>query len=82
MEIKAAVIFEQSGEFSIEELELSDPNDDEVLVRIVGAGICHTDLVAREMHLPIPPERALPAVFGHEGAGVIEKVGARVTKVK
>jgi aryl-alcohol dehydrogenase len=50
MEIKAAVIFEQSGEFSIEELELSDPNDDEVLVRIVGAGICHTDLVAREMH--------------------------------
>ncbi len=82
MKTKAAVVFEQSGKFSIEELQLSDPNDDEVLVRIVGAGICHTDLVARDMHLPIPPARALPAVFGHEGAGVVEKVGARVTRVK
>jgi len=82
MEIKAAVVFEPSGKFSIEELELSDPNEDELLVRIVGAGICHTDLVARDMHLPIPPERALPSVFGHEGAGVVEKVGARVTKVQ
>jgi aryl-alcohol dehydrogenase len=78
MEIKAAVVFEKSGKFSIEELELSDPNDDEVLVRIVGAGICHTDLAARDQHLPIP----LPSVFGHEGAGVVEKVGAQVTKVK
>jgi len=79
MEIKAAVVFETGGDFSIERLELSEPNDDEVLVRIVGAGICHTDLAARDMHLPIPPP---PSVFGHEGAGVVEKVGARVTKVK
>jgi len=79
MEIKAAVVFETGGDFSIEKLELSDPNDDEVLVRIVGAGICHTDLAARDMHLPIPPP---PSVFGHEGAGVVEKVGTRVTKVK
>ena len=79
MEIRAAVIFEKSGDFSIEQLELSDPNDDEVLVRIVGAGICHTDLAARDLYLPIPPP---PSVFGHEGAGVVEKVGARVTKVK
>ena len=82
MEIKAAVVFEQSGEFSIEQLEISDPNDDEVLVRIVGTGICHTDLAARDLHLPIPPERALPGVFGHEGAGVVEEVGSRVTKVR
>jgi len=82
MEIKAAVVFEQSGKFSIEELELSDPNDDEVLVRIVGVGICHTDLGARDQHLPIPPQRAFPGVFGHEGAGVVEKVGPRVSKVK
>jgi aryl-alcohol dehydrogenase len=79
VEIKAAVVFETSGAFSIEQLELSDPNDDEVLVRIVGVGICHTDLGARDGHLPIPPP---PSVFGHEGAGVVEKVGARVTKVK
>ena len=79
MEIKAAVVFEQSGPFRIEKLELSEPNDDEVLVRIVGVGICHTDLGARDGHLPIPPP---PSVFGHEGAGVVERVGARVTRVK
>ena len=79
MEIKAAVINEISGDFHIEQLELSDPNDDEVLVRIVGSGICHTDLGARAGHLPIPPP---PSVFGHEGSGVVEQVGARVTKVK
>jgi aryl-alcohol dehydrogenase len=78
MEIKAAVVFEKSGNFNVEQLELSDPNDDEVLVRIVGSGICHTDLGARDQHLPIP----LPSVFGHEGSGVVEQVGARVAKVK
>ncbi|MGD9239667.1 MAG: NAD(P)-dependent alcohol dehydrogenase [Desulfobacterales bacterium] len=82
MDIKAAVVFEKSGEFSIEQLQISDPNDDEVLVRIVGTGVCHTDLAGREQYLPIPPERAFPAVFGHEGAGVVETVGARVSKVK
>ena len=79
MEIKAAVVFETSGDFSIEHLELSDPNEDEVLVRVAAVGICHTDLAGRDGHLPIPPP---PSVFGHEGAGVVEKVGARVTKVK
>ena len=78
MEIKAAVTFEPSAEFKIEQVQLSDPKDDEILVRIVGAGICHTDLAARDQHLPIP----LPTVLGHEGAGVVEQVGARVTKVK
>ena len=78
MEVKAAVVFEQGGEFKIETLELSEPRDDEVVVRIVATGICHTDLAARAGHLPIP---APPSVFGHEGAGVVEKVGARVTKV-
>jgi aryl-alcohol dehydrogenase len=79
MKSKAAVIYETSGSFNIEQLELCDPNDDEVLVRIVGVGICGTDIGARDGHLPIPPP---PSVFGHEGAGVVEKVGARVTKVK
>jgi aryl-alcohol dehydrogenase len=79
MEIKAAVVWEPAGEFNIEQLELSEPNDDEVLVRMVATGICHTDLAGRDMHLPIP---APPSVFGHEGAGVVERVGARVTKVK
>jgi aryl-alcohol dehydrogenase len=79
MKIKAAVLREISGPFKIEEVELDEPRDNEVLVRIVGSGICGTDLGARDGHLPIPPP---PSVFGHEGAGVVEKVGARVTKVK
>ncbi|MBN1105491.1 MAG: NAD(P)-dependent alcohol dehydrogenase, partial [Deltaproteobacteria bacterium] len=78
MKIKAAVVFETSGKFSMEQLELSEPNDKEVLVRIVGSGICHTDLAGRDQHLPIP----LPSVFGHEGAGVVERVGPRVSRVK
>lgn len=79
MEIKAAVVWEPSGEFSLEQLHLCDPNEDEVLVRIVAVGICHTDLAGRDMHLPIPQP---PSVFGHEGAGIVEKVGARVSKVQ
>ncbi len=79
MEIKAAVVFERSGPFVIEHLDLCEPRDDEVLVRIAAVGICGTDLGARDGHLPIPPP---PSVFGHEGAGVVERVGARVTKVQ
>jgi len=82
MKTKAAVVYERSGEFTIDSLEISDPKDDEVLVRIAAAGLCHTDLAGREQYLPIPPERAFPAVFGHEGSGVVEAVGSRVTKVK
>ena len=78
MKIKAAVVYEKGGPFIIEELELSEPREDEVIVRIVGAGICHTDLSARDQHLPLP----LPGVFGHEGAGIVEKIGSRVTKVQ
>jgi aryl-alcohol dehydrogenase len=79
MKIKAAVVSEKSGPFKIEDIELDEPRDDEVLVRIVGSGICGTDLGARDGHLPIPPP---PSVFGHEGAGIVEKVGKQVTKVK
>lgn len=82
METKAAVVYERSGKFNIENVQISDPNDDEVLVKIVASGICHTDLAAREQFLPIPPDRQMPCVLGHEGAGVIEKVGSRVNKVE
>lgn len=78
MKTNAAIIFEQSGTFSLEQVELSEPNETEVLVRMASSGVCHTDLAARDQHFPVP----LPGVFGHEGAGVVEKVGARVTKVK
>jgi aryl-alcohol dehydrogenase len=78
MKIKAAVVREKSGLFQIEELDLEDPREDEVLVRIEGCGICHTDLSARDQLTPSP----LPIVLGHEGSGVVEKVGSRVRKVK
>jgi aryl-alcohol dehydrogenase len=78
MKIKAAVVREKSGPFLIEELELDEPRENEVLVRMVACGLCHTDLVARDQYLPVP----LPGVFGHEGAGVVERVGAWVTKVE
>ena len=79
MKIKAAVVREKAGPFQIEEVELDAPRDNEVLVRIVGSGICHTDLSARNGYMPLPPP---PSVFGHEGAGIVEKVGKQVTKVK
>jgi len=79
VKVKAAVVFEKAGPFVSEELELDEPREDEVLVRIVATGICHTDLAGRDGYLPIP---APPHVFGHEGSGVVERVGARVAKVK
>jgi aryl-alcohol dehydrogenase len=75
--VKAAVVREKSAAFRVEEIKLDDPRDNEVLVRISGAGVCHTDIVVRDQYFPTP----LPAVLGHEGAGIVEKVGASVTKV-
>jgi aryl-alcohol dehydrogenase len=73
----AAVVEERGGPFALRELELGPLRDDEVLVRVAASGICHTDLICRDQWLPVP----LPAVFGHEGAGVVEAVGAAVTEV-
>ena len=78
MKIKAAVVREAGKPFVIEEIELDEPRDDEVLVKIVSSGLCHTDLAASMQYLGNP----LPGVFGHEGAGIVEKVGSKVTKVK
>jgi aryl-alcohol dehydrogenase len=74
MNITAVVIREKAGPFSIEQLQLDNPKDDKVLIRIVGAGVCYTDLVCRDHYYPVP----LPCVFGREGSGVVEQVGARV----
>jgi len=77
MRIRAAVTEAKSAPFAIEEVEVDEPRADEVLVRMRAAGICHTDLIIRDQWYPVP----LPAVLGHEGAGVVEAVGAAVTKV-
>jgi aryl-alcohol dehydrogenase len=78
VKISAAVCRGQGEEFKIEEVNLAEPRDNEVLVRNVGAGVCHTDLICRDQWYPVP----LPAVFGHEGSGVVEAVGKNVTKVQ
>jgi aryl-alcohol dehydrogenase len=77
-EITAAVCRQPHGALTLEALRLDDPRADEVLVRIVGSGICHTDLAVRDQQLPTP----MPVVLGHEGAGIVEAVGADVTHVK
>jgi aryl-alcohol dehydrogenase len=71
----AAILREPAGRFALERIELDEPRRDEVLVRNEASGICHTDLLARE-------RVALPAVLGHEGAGVVEAVGSAVTRVR
>lgn len=78
MKIAAAVARRQSESFSIETLEIDDPRDDEILVRISGVGVCHTDLAVRDGVLPVP----FPAVLGHEGSGTVVAVGSKVSKVK
>jgi aryl-alcohol dehydrogenase len=75
---RAAIVHAKGQPFTLEDVELDAPRANEVLVRIVGAGICHTDLIARDQYYPVP----LPAVFGHEGCGVVEHVGTGVTKVQ
>lgn len=72
--VRAAVVREKSGPWSIETLELDDPRADEILVRVVATGVCHTDLSIRDQFLPLP----FPIVLGHEGAGVVEQVGPEV----
>ncbi|MGE0829646.1 MAG: NAD(P)-dependent alcohol dehydrogenase [Hyphomonadaceae bacterium] len=77
MRITAAVARAPDVDFTIETVEIDEPRPDEVLVRIVGVGLCHTDLVTKAGFAPF----SLPAVLGHEGAGIVERVGADVTKV-
>jgi aryl-alcohol dehydrogenase len=77
MQITAAVAREHGEPFTIEELELDELRDNEIRVRLVATGICHTDAIVRDGVYPTP----LPAVLGHEGAGVVEAIGASVTSV-
>ena len=76
MKITAAVVPARSQPFEIQQLDLAAPLADEVLVRIVASGLCHTDLHARDGYFPNLP---YPIVCGHEGAGIVEEVGAAVT---
>jgi aryl-alcohol dehydrogenase len=73
-----AVTASQGAPFEIRDLIAEDPRDDEIVVRIVASGICHTDVSAQNQVIPFP----LPALLGHEGAGVVERVGRSVQTLK
>ncbi|MCC2314419.1 NAD(P)-dependent alcohol dehydrogenase [Cellulomonas xiejunii] len=75
---RAAVLTSPRGAFEVREVDLAAPRDDEVLVRVVATGVCHTDVGVWAGGVPFP----LPGVLGHEGAGVVERVGSRVTDVR
>ncbi|MCY1671709.1 NAD(P)-dependent alcohol dehydrogenase [Novosphingobium sp. SL115] len=73
----AALCHGHGKAFTFEQVQLADLRPDELRVRIVACGICHTDLAVRDGQLPV----GLPAILGHEGAGVVEAVGADVTHI-
>lgn len=77
MKIEAAVLRGEEAPFTIEDLDLAAPTSHEVLVRIVGAGHCHTDVLPRAAAGFGTP----PIVLGHEGAGIVEAVGSAVRTV-
>ena len=77
MRIKAA-LSRDVNQLTVEEVELDPPKDTEVLVRMRAAGVCHSDLHTYRGELRATP----PLVLGHEGAGIVEAVGSRVSRVK
>jgi len=75
---RGALVRSAGAPFEVVELEFDDPGTGEVLVRLVAAGLCHTDLGAQAIGVPFE----LPGILGHEGAGVVEKVGPGVESVR
>ncbi|GGU86367.1 NAD(P)-dependent alcohol dehydrogenase [Lentzea flava] len=69
----AAVLRSAEGPYELEEIVLEDPAPDQVLVQLAGTGLCHTDTLLRA-----PGFTKLPVIGGHEGAGVVQEVGAAV----
>lgn len=74
---RAAIVRQSGTPFIIEPVEIAEPRADEVLVRMVGVGVCHTDLVCRDA-FPVP----MPIVLGHEGSGVVEAIGPNVKNLR
>ena len=78
MKTRAAVLREINTDWSVEEIELDGPGPREVLVKTTAAGMCHSDEHARNGTMPVP----LPAVGGHEGAGIVVEVGEGVAELE
>jgi len=78
MRVRAAVLHSPRQPLVVEDVELASPRDDEVLVRVAAAGVCHSDVRLADGELG---DGRWPMVMGHEGAGVVEAVGAAVAHV-
>lgn len=76
---KAAVVWEFKKPMTIETIEVEPPGSEEVRVKMVAVGLCHSDVHALDGFLPL---QKLPCILGHEGAGIVESVGKGVTHVK
>jgi S-(hydroxymethyl)glutathione dehydrogenase/alcohol dehydrogenase len=79
MKIRAAVLEEFAKPLVVQEVELAEPGPGEVLVRLVACGVCHTDMYTAS---GVDPSGYAPTVLGHEGAGVVERCGDRVSMVR
>src|SRR3569832_2341816 len=79
MKTKAAVSYKAGDPLKIETVDLEGPKAGEVLVEIKASGVCHTDEFTRS---GADPEGLFPAIFGHEGAGVVVDVGRGITSNK
>src|SRR5918994_5786023 len=78
MRIRAAVLEEFAKPLVVQDVELDGPGPGEVLVRLAACGVCHTDLYTAS---GADPSGYVPCVLGHEGAGVVERLGPGVTLV-
>lgn len=76
--MKAAVLRERGQPLAIEDVAIDKPGPNEVLIRVVASGVCHSDLHIAEGKFPA----SLPCILGHETAGVVEAVGADIRRVK
>src|SRR5918998_2500959 len=79
MQMRAAVLEEFGRPLAVQEVHLADPRAGEVLVRLEACGVCHTDLYTAS---GADPSGYAPAVLGHEGCGVVERLGEGVSLVK
>lgn len=77
MHTRAAILSTVNEPLAIDEVEIGEPQFGEVLVQMVASGVCHTDVSAMHGLLSVP----LPAILGHEGAGIVRAVGPGVTKL-
>lgn len=82
MKTRAAILWEPNTEWSVEEIELDPPKENEVMIKLVGSGLCHSDehLVTGDLVMPLEIQQAIgiqqfPMIGGHEGAGEIIEVG-------